>query len=586
MIFKKRMKDLSFFSSEGKSDIEANERFKEKLDFIAFSHKNRESVKQIKEIYMEHHEEILETFYNRLMGITHTKELIEKNFSFEQLAETIHSYLLSLFEDDLNLTYVFKRRAIAEAHARIGLALNWALSAFDLLNQLITPIIAKKLIKKPDEMVEVLTAFHSLLSVDQQIIVETNMELTASNFITGLAEIIEYNAEIDEIKELLDYQNKQVSESHAINAAMEGMTASIQEIATSITEINSITSERLDDLNQGISHLNSVTATLEAIDQEQHHIEKYVAELKDKVDDMKGVISFINEIAEQTNLLALNASIEAARAGENGKGFAVVADEVRKLADNTKNSITSINDDIKYLNKITENITMLTQRSTEKLDSGVKNSALVANNLSSLNENLQSIGMSINDLSSVTEEQAATTNDVVMRNSSMMEAIEKGEAISRKTGQAVYDLSKMIDQYRISAVSKNMKFSQEDLIQLSITDHLLWRWRVYNMILGFDHLTEKDVASHRDCRFGKWYHGKAKALLGHHPEFKRIEQPHSMVHELAKQAVNEINSGQREKAEQTLHEIGIASNEVITLMDSLRIKLMEGKKRYKSSVKH
>jgi len=38
----------------------------------------------------------------------------------------------------------------------------------------------------------------------------------------------------------------------------------------------------------------------------------------------------------------LNAAIEAARAGESGKGFAVVADEIRKLAEESKTSVSRI----------------------------------------------------------------------------------------------------------------------------------------------------------------------------------------------------------------------------------------------------
>lgn len=584
LFFKNGIKDFEFFSKERESDIQANERFKEKLDFLGITQHNRDAVKQIKDIYLENQQDILENCSKRLISFPKTKELIKQNTTIEAIKNTLHIYLESLFEEELSLNYVFKRRTIAEAQAKIGLTPDWNLSCIQILNQLFVPKIAVKYQNKPVQLTNLLSTFQSLLLIDQQIITETYIELNANNLISGLAEIIEYNAEIAEVKELLHYQNQQVNDSYGIREAMEELIASSKEIANTISEINNITNNQLEDLNIGITHLQGVTQTLEVIDKEQHRIETYVTELNGKVTNMKGIISIINEIAEQTNLLALNASIEAARAGENGKGFAVVAEEVRKLADHTKSSIESINKDINHLNSITENITNLVQQTTVKIDQGVNFSASVSKELVSLNENLQHVGMNMHEISAVTEQQVATTNNVVMRNHAMMEAIENGTEKIQKTGQTVYNLSKMIDKYRISAVSKNIIFSQEDLIQLSITDHLLWRWKVYNMLLGFENLTEKDVASHHDCRFGNWYYGKAQQLMGHDSDFKKLEKPHIAVHELAKKAVIHYNAGEEQFAEETLEQLTIASQEVVSLMNSLHNKLVIEKQRLRSSV--
>ncbi|MBT2695670.1 methyl-accepting chemotaxis protein [Bacillus sp. ISL-55] len=579
-MFLKKRENAAFFKNEGITDIETNERFREKLLFLGITQENREAVKELQAIYHQHHEEILTRFIDRFLEIPQLSEKVEQQMSREKLTEVFHVYLISLFEDDLDLHYIFKRRAIADIHEKIGLTPDWMIPAFHLLSQEITDKIAGKLMKKPEQMLNAIAAFQALVTVDQQLIVETYMEHTASDFINGLSEIIEFNANINETKELLDYQAKQVSEAQAINASMEELAASTEEIASSIGEVNSLTVEKLDDLNKGISHLGTVTSTFKEIDQQQSHVVESVNELNSKVMSMKGVISFIHEIAEQTNLLALNASIEAARAGEHGKGFAVVAEEVRKLADHTKNSLSSINGDIVDLSNISGTITNHFQSITENLHKGVKYSTNVEEELQKLNGNLQKVGVSFSEISAVTEEQAATADDVVNRNQNIVEAIEKGEAIARKTGQAVYDLSKMIDKYRTTAISQNMKYSQEDLIELSITDHLLWRWRVYNMILGFEHLTEKDVASHTNCRLGKWYYGFAEKLIGHEPAYKKLEEPHIKVHELARRAVKEINEGNKLKAEHTLQEITEVSKEVISLMHELQQKLIQKKQSY------
>lgn len=117
--------------------------------------------------------------------------------------------------------------------------------------------------------------------------------------------------------------------------ASEGLAASIEEISRQVTESSLITREATGDLGR----INDIVQTLvEAADQ------------------IGGIIQLINDIARQTNLLALNASIEAARAGEAGRGFAVVAHEVKSLANQTAGATSEIFDQVKGMQKITEDI--------------------------------------------------------------------------------------------------------------------------------------------------------------------------------------------------------------------------------------
>ncbi|WLR57379.1 protoglobin domain-containing protein [Mesobacillus subterraneus] len=280
MNFLSSKRKFSIFN-EGITDIETNERFKEKLKFLGMTKQNRETVTQLQELYAEYHEEILGSFIVRFKEIPHILEKMG-TVDEENIQQAFHVYLISLFEDDLDLYYVFKRRTIAEMHEKLGVTPDWLIPVFHILSQQITIKIAEKWANKPELMIKMITAFQALITIDQQLIIETYMEHTASDFIHGLAEIIEYNANIEEVKELLDYQAQQVQEAQAINAAMEELTDSTEEIASTIGEINSLTIEKLDDLDKGIKHLDAVTYTFKEIDQQQIHVVSSVDELNKK----------------------------------------------------------------------------------------------------------------------------------------------------------------------------------------------------------------------------------------------------------------------------------------------------------------
>lgn len=103
-----------------------------------------------------------------------------------------------------------------------------------------------------------------------------------------------------------------------------------------------------------------------------------VNELTIKQKDTLNILDLIKAIANQTNLLGLNAAIEAARTGEQGKGFAVVANEVRKLAVQSQDAVKKI-----------ENI------------------------LGDMDKSVYQISESIDTVGAISQEQAATTEEVL-----------------------------------------------------------------------------------------------------------------------------------------------------------------------------
>lgn len=430
------------------------------------------------------------------------------------------------------------------------------------------------------KMLDTLLAYDSLVTLDLQIIVETYIEIQGGSVVNGLGEIIKYNTQLDQIKELIQFQEVQHNDVKLASDLMLELDSSIEEIAASIGDISTHTQGSLTELNSDLTSLQQVSTILQNTDEGQQAVRQNVANLVDRVHSVSKVMELIQGIADQTNLLALNASIEAARAGEAGKGFAVVAEEVRKLADDTKRSVQSIDSDIKALLQITENIDDLTKQSTEELHVGVADVIQITNTLSELNDTLQTQGARFEEIASTTRHQAESASEIAERNRSMTESTIRSQEIAFDTGSAIYALSKMIDEYRSKTISKNFIISQEDIIEVAITDHLLWRWKIYNLLLGFEEMSSLNLDAPRDSHLGQWYYGKGHELLGDEKEYRELEAPFLNVYEIARKAVSAHTAGDKMTAEKYLDELTETSKVVITKLQRLQEILVESKAQY------
>ncbi len=132
--------------------------------------------------------------------------------------------------------------------------------------------------------------------------------------------------------------------------------------------LNEFVEKLIESANGQSTNTQKVSEATQEITSEITNMLEQASEVAQQSEEIKNVVTIIEDIADQTNLLALNAAIEAARAGEHGRSFAVVADEVRKLAERTQSSLSNINASINTLVQSIFSIVQDLEKQADKLD--------------------------------------------------------------------------------------------------------------------------------------------------------------------------------------------------------------------------
>jgi len=263
---------------------------------------------------------------------------------------------------------------------------------------------------------------------------------------------------------------QQAEESQNCLRQMDDLSDKINLVSESSDRIGQIANETTDIVQSGIQSIEALKENANDTIEITHTVIEEIVKLKDATKQIDKIVGAINEIAEQTNLLSLNAAIEAARAGQAGRGFGVVASEIKKLAEQSVKSANEIRKIISDINDKTTNTVNIAKKAEDvvdiqgqtlshtyevfanissQFDNLIDNLDRITNEIGNIAEAKSNTIDAIQSISAVSQQTAASSEEVTNTANKQLEAVEELNKISQVLQSNSNDLSQAIDLFKI-----------------------------------------------------------------------------------------------------------------------------------------
>ena len=360
---------------------------------------------------------------------------------------------------------------------------------------------------------------------------------------------------------------------HEVDRRSQAIATAAEQLVSSVAEIARNSGSAAEEAQAAQAVATEGKSAADQAIQAMHAIAQAVQAAAGKVDSLAqasvqigDIVNQIEDIAAQTNLLALNATIEAARAGEAGKGFAVVANEVKTLANQTARATVDIRSRIETLRVELGEIVRTMQEGAEAVQKGEEVINATSSGMNSLVGQVQGVSVKMAQIAGILSQQTAASSEV-------SEGVVAISHLAASNVAAIADVVEEMDRASKAVVATLNGMAGLDIpdftLHVAKSDHMLWRKRLADMVVGREVLNPDELADHTSCRLGKWCGSLTDDGIRRHPSFAALEAPHREVHQHGIAAARCFKAGDLDGALKAIALAAEASKGVMRCLDEL-----------------
>jgi methyl-accepting chemotaxis protein len=256
---------------------------------------------------------------------------------------------------------------------------------------------------------------------------------------------------------------QQVVGSSEQSAAINETTVTVNEVKTisehatqRAQEVASTSQHTVSVSQAGRNAVKNTIASMAEIKERVQSIAENILALSAQTQQIGEIIASVNDIASQSNMLALNASIEASRAGEHGKGFAVVATEVRSLAEQSRQATAQIREILLDIQNGINTTVMATEEGIKAVDQGVALASGAGDAINDLSTVIDESAQAATQMVAGGRQQASGVEQIASAMQNINQATQQNLASTRQAEKAAQDLNDLaqgltglVEQYRL-----------------------------------------------------------------------------------------------------------------------------------------